>query len=252
MQKAIRVRIYWLGQLPYSTAADLQTDIANSRIAGTADDVLLLLTHPPTITMGRRAAAEHVLASPVELALRGITVHRSNRGGDVTYHGPNQLIGYPIINLTCRGSDVHAYLRALEQVLIDALAVWNISAGRRPPLTGVWIGDRKVAAIGVAIRRWVTTHGFALNVAPDLSGFSLIVPCGIRDFGVTSVSQETHRAVGIVEAIQPVAEAFMRRFPRCGDAATSVAGLAAPSLKILSAGIDLTANGVLDCRAVGR
>ena len=246
------MRIFWLGQVPYSTALALQADLALARRAGAVFDMLLLLTHPPTITMGRAAADEHVLSSPDDLVRNGVTLHRVNRGGDVTYHDPGQLIGYPILDLALRGSDIHAYLRLLEQVIIDALTVWGISASRKPPHTGVWVHDRKIAAMGIAVRRWITTHGFAVNVSADLTGFQLIVPCGIREYGVTSISAETSLNLTPEAAIAPIARAFLHHFPSYAAAPASPNPLSPTTRKILSEALDLTESIVLDSQALGR
>ena len=166
-------------------------------------DLLLLVEHEPVITLGRRARREHLLADPASLARQGITVQETNRGGDITYHGPGQLVGYPILDLQALGQSVHGYVRHLEEVLIRTVADFGVSAGRIEGLTGVWVGTCKIAAIGVAIRHWVTMHGFALNVAPCLDHFGLIIPCGIADKGVTSLAQILGRPVPL-EEVQPV------------------------------------------------
>ena len=172
----------------------MQRALATARREERTPDLLLLVEHPPTFTIGRGGGAAHLLASPAELAALGARVHEVDRGGDITYHGPGQLVGYPILDLLGRGRDVHRYLRLLEEALIRALADLGVAAGRLPPHTGVWVGDEKVAAIGVKISRGVTLHGFALNVAPDLRHFEAIVPCGIRDKGVTSLERLLGRA----------------------------------------------------------
>jgi lipoate-protein ligase B len=180
-----------LGLLAYADALALQRDVARARITGDIeDDVLLLVEHPPVITLGRSAKSAHMLASPEYLRQRGVELFEVERGGDVTFHGPGQLVGYPIIDLKQHRRDLHWYLRQVEQVLIDGLASLNLRCGRRPPYTGVWIADRKIASIGVHARDWVTWHGFALNVTTDLRYFDLIVPCGIQAVTMTSVSAE--------------------------------------------------------------
>jgi lipoyl(octanoyl) transferase len=178
-----------LGLVPYDDALALQAAAVAARAEGRLPDLLLLLEHPPVITLGRAAKAAHVLASPAARAACGIELRETGRGGDVTLHAPGQLVGYPIVDLTPRGRDVHRYLRDLEEVLIRAAAGWGIEAGRIPKLTGVWVGDDKLAAIGVAVKRWIAHHGFALNVSNDLALFDLIVPCGLSGKGVTSVSR---------------------------------------------------------------
>ena len=183
------------GRVPYDEALAWQRGLAQDRIAGRlAHDVLLLLEHPPVITLGRSSRAENVLAPDAE----GIAVFEIERGGDVTYHGPGQLVGYPILDLTHHRQDLHWYLRTLEQALIDALAQLGIPAERNPGYTGVWTsaGKRKIASIGVHVKQWVTWHGFALNVTTDLSGFDRIVPCGISGVEMTSIEREGGRGMG--------------------------------------------------------
>jgi len=177
-----------LGRIGYGEALDLQGRLARARKEGRVPDQLLLVEHPHTITMGRNGHMDNVLASNEILGRAGIAFHPTDRGGDVTYHGPGQVVGYPIIDLREWHRDVVGYVRALEQVIIDALGGFGIEAGRIPKLTGVWVDGRKIAAIGVHISRWVTTHGFALNVATDLAYFQYIVPCGLTK-PVTSMAQ---------------------------------------------------------------
>ncbi len=178
-----------LGLVPYGEALALQRTLVKDRQAGRIDDVLLLVEHPHVITLGVRGdgGRAHILASNEALAARGIDVHETGRGGDITYHGPGQIVGYPIVDLKPDRCDVHRYVRDLEEVLVRTAADHGIAAGRVDGLTGVWVGPDKLAAIGVRIARWVTSHGFALNVATDLDYFRLIVPCGLADRGVTSL-----------------------------------------------------------------
>lgn len=179
----------WLGRVPYESALELQDSLVAARRDGTVPDTLLLLEHPPVITLGRNSDPAHLLVDPAVLASRGVEVHDCGRGGDVTYHGPGQLVGYPILDLRQTEPDVHHYLRGLEEGLIRTAADFGVRAGRIPGLTGVWADGRKLAAIGVRLSRgWITSHGFALNVSTDLSAFSAIVPCGIRNKGVTSLA----------------------------------------------------------------
>ncbi|GIW06661.1 MAG: octanoyltransferase [Dehalococcoidia bacterium] len=192
-----------LGLLGYDDALQYQQALVTQRLSGRVGDTILFVEHPPTITLGRAANRANLLLSEAELARRGVAVRESDRGGDVTYHGPGQLVGYPIVDLTGRGRDLHRYLRDIEGVLISALEELGIEAGRVPGLTGVWVGPRKIAAIGIKVSRWVTSHGFALNVGPDLSGFSFIVPCGIRDRGVTSISRELGQRIPVDE-VKPI------------------------------------------------
>ena len=195
-----------LGLRPYAEALELQRAVARARIAGEiAQDVLLLLEHPPVVTLGRSARDPATLiATPELLAARGVELYEVDRGGDVTFHGPGQLVGYPIIDLNRHKPDLHWYLRQVEEVLIRALATFDIPAERNPGLTGVWTDGRKIASIGVHARQWVTWHGFALNVTTDLSYFNLMVPCGIQGVTMTSVEQELlRRAPGVCLAPSP-------------------------------------------------
>ena len=180
-----------LGVTSYIDALELQKRLVEQRRAGEIDDVLLLVEHPPVLTLGVRGdgGRSHILVSEAELSARHIDVFETGRGGDITYHGPGQIVGYPIIDLNPDRRDVHKYVRDIEEVLIRVAADFGITAGRIPGLTGVWVGDEKLAAIGVRIQRWVTSHGFALNHTTDLSHFNLIVPCGIADRGVTSLER---------------------------------------------------------------
>lgn len=179
-----------LGVVPYDDALALQRTLAEDRIAGRIPDTLLLLEHPPVITLGRGTRPTSLPIDAEALKRRGIDVVEIERGGDVTYHGPGQLVGYPIIDLQRHKPDLHWYLRQLEAMLIAALGTLGIPAGRNAGYTGVWTGGRKIASIGIHVRQWVTWHGFALNVTTDLSPFSLIVPCGIPDVVMTSVQKE--------------------------------------------------------------
>ena len=199
-----------LGTVGYQAALDLQMQLVEERKQGRIPDQLLLLEHPPVITLGarNRNTRSNVLESAETLAQRGVGLFETGRGGDVTYHGPGQLVGYPIIELPPARHDVHRYVRDLEELLIQAVSDFGISATRIPGLTGIWVGDNKLAAIGVRISRWVTSHGFALNVSTDLSNFGLIVPCGITDKGVTSMERLMNRTVPMAE----VADAVVTRF----------------------------------------
>jgi lipoyl(octanoyl) transferase len=189
------VAVRRLGRVAYEAAWELQRDLVAARQTGSAPDTLLLLEHPPVITLGRSGESAHLLGSEAELERRGVAFVETDRGGDITFHGPGQIVGYAIVDLAARGRDLHRYLRDLEAVLIRALAEFGIVAGRVDGLTGVWVGDAKVAAIGIRVSRWVTHHGFALNVDTDLSYFDLIVPCGIADRRVTSMEALLGHAV---------------------------------------------------------
>lgn len=184
-----------LGLVPYAEALELQARLVEERRAGRSEDMLLLVEHPHVLTVGVRGGGrEHILAAPDTLAARGVGVYETGRGGDVTYHGPGQIVGYPILDLRPDRQDVHRYMRDLEEVLIRALSDLGVTATRVEGLTGIWVGGEKVAAIGVRISRWITSHGFALNLTTDLSYFDFIVPCGIADRGVTSLAAVGCRA----------------------------------------------------------
>jgi lipoyl(octanoyl) transferase len=205
-----------LGLVPYEEALQLQKSLVEERKAGRIPDQLLLLQHPPVITLGVKARSDrrHVLATASELESQGVEFFETGRGGDVTYHGPGQLVGYPILDLKPDRCDVHQYVRDLEEVLINVAAGFGVSAGRVAGLTGVWVGQEKLAAIGVRISRWITSHGFAFNVAPNLDHFQLIVPCGIADRGVTSLERLLGRNVPLASAedaaVRAMAEVFGR------------------------------------------
>jgi lipoate-protein ligase B len=185
------LRIEDLGRRRYAEVLELQRDLRGRRIAGAlTEDVLLLVEHPPVITLGRGTRPSCLPIAPAELERRGVEVFEVERGGDVTFHGPGQLVGYPILDLRGHRPDLHWYLRSLEDVLIQALGQLGIEAGRNPGLTGVWTAGRKIASIGIHVKQWVTLHGFALNVTTNLDPFDLIVPCGIRQVVMTSVAEE--------------------------------------------------------------
>jgi lipoyl(octanoyl) transferase len=209
-----RLDVRRLGTVSYEAALDLQRALVEQRKRAEIGDTLLLLEHPHVITLGvkTRNDLSHVLETPEALAAQGVGLFESGRGGDVTYHGPGQLVGYPILELPIGRRDVHRYVRDLEEVLIRAVSEFGITAGRVNGLTGIWVGEpgreTKLAAIGVRISRWVTSHGFALNVNTDLSRFGLIVPCGITDKGVTSMQQLLGRPVSMAEVEDAVVRAF--------------------------------------------
>jgi lipoyl(octanoyl) transferase len=202
-----------LGVMPYAPALDFQREVARARIAGTiSEDVLLLVEHPPVVTLGRSAKKQHLLASPELLATRGVEQFEVERGGDVTFHGPGQLVGYPIIDLKRHRRDLHWYLRQVEEALIVALDDFGIAGERSKGQTGVWTQGRKIASIGVHARDWVTWHGFALNVTTDLSYFDLMVPCGIQSVVMTSISREMRelREMGS-DSISSIANVTMKQ-----------------------------------------
>jgi len=188
----------------------MQCGLVEERRAGRVPDVLLLLEHPHVVTLGvkREQARSHLVAAPELLGRRGVEVHESGRGGDVTYHGPGQLVGYPILDLRPDRCDVHRYVRDLEEVMIRAAGDFGVRAGRVKGLTGTWVGAEKLGAIGVRIARWITSHGFAFNVTTDLEYFKLIVPCGIADRGVTSLARLVGRPVAMAEAEAAVTRHF--------------------------------------------
>ena len=203
-----------LGLVPYADALTLQKHLVEERRHGRIGDVLLLVEHPHVLTLGVRGdgGRSHILAAPDVLGSRGVEVHETGRGGDITYHGPGQIVGYPIIDLKPDRCDVHRYVRDLEEVLIRVAADYGLTGERVAGLTGVWVGGEKIAAIGVRIARWVTSHGFALNVTTDLDYFNLIVPCGIADRGVTSLSKLLGRPVDPGEVEDHLVQRFTEVF----------------------------------------
>jgi lipoate-protein ligase B len=211
-----RMVVQDLGRQPYAPVLQLQRELARRRIEGElTEDLLLLVEHEPVVTLGRGARAQSLPLSAAELERRGITQYEVERGGDVTFHGPGQLVGYPILDLRRHREDLHWYLRTLEAALIQGLDTLGIQAGPNPGLTGVWTRGRKIASIGIHVKQWVTYHGFALNVNTDLSYFDLIVPCGIKDVVMTSVAMELGRTDGDsiwTETRQAVVEGMAKAF----------------------------------------
>jgi lipoyl(octanoyl) transferase len=199
-----------LGVVGYEEALALQRHLVEERRAERVPDLVLLLQHPPVITLGVKGdgGRANIVATSDRLAALGIAVHETGRGGDVTYHGPGQIVGYPIVDLRPDRCDVHRYVRDLEAVMIRVCADYGVRADRIKGLTGAWVGAEKIGAIGVRISRWITSHGFAFNVSTDLDHFRLIVPCGISDRGVTSLEHASGRRVAIVD----VEDALVRRF----------------------------------------
>jgi lipoyl(octanoyl) transferase len=208
------IEVRRLGIVAYGDALDLQQSLVTKRKSGAIPDQLLLLEHPPVITLGVKARNDrsHILATADELATEGVEVFESGRGGDVTYHGPGQLVGYPILDLRPDRCDVHRYVRDLEEVLIRAVRRYGIESTRSAGLTGTWVGTQKIAAIGVRIARWVTSHGFALNVSTNLAHFGLIVPCGLSDKGVTSIEQLASGPVTMASVQNTISDAFSEVF----------------------------------------
>src|SRR6266568_5052240 len=218
------IEIRRLGNVAYAEALALQRTLVENRRAGRIGDVLLLLEHPHVLTLGVRGdgGRSHILAAPETLQSRGVEVHETGRGGDITYHGPGQIVGYPIIDLKPDRCDVHRYVRDLEEVLIRTAADFGIDAGRVRGLTGVWVGREKLAAIGVRLSRWITSHGFAFNVTTDLDYFNLIVPCGIVNRGVTSVERLLGRPVSSAAVEDAIAAHFCEVFERIKPSAASL------------------------------
>ncbi|HLG59934.1 MAG TPA: lipoyl(octanoyl) transferase LipB [Vicinamibacterales bacterium] len=210
------IEVRRLGLVRYDDALAMQRALVEERRADRVPDVLLLLEHPPVITLGVKGdgGRANVVATDERLAELGIEVHETGRGGDVTYHGPGQIIGYPILDLRPDRCDVHRYVRDLEDVMIRACARYGVAAGRIKGLTGTWVGAEKIGAIGVRISRWITSHGFAFNVSTDLDHFRLIVPCGISDRGVTSLEKVTGRPARIDEVEDVVVGCFGETFER--------------------------------------
>ena len=208
------LKVRRLGVVGFAEALELQQRLVVSRQQDHIVDELLLLEHPSVITLGVSSKRDNVLASPSVLADRGIEVHETRRGGDVTFHGPGQLVGYPIMSLKPDRCDLHRYVRDLEEVVIRTAASFDVRSTRIPGLTGVWVGTEKLAAIGVRLSRWVTSHGFAVNVTTRLDDFSLIRPCGLRGYGVTSLEQLTTTSVSIQAVTDVLTGHFASVFER--------------------------------------
>lgn len=213
------LRVLELGMVSYCAAFEMQKQLTEQRRAGEIPDTLLLLEHPPTITLGRNAARAHIVASAEALSEQGIECVDTDRGGDVTYHGPGQLVGYPILDLNAppHKPDLHRYFRQMEEALIGAIGSFGISGERFGGYTGVWVArenapPEKIAAMGIRVSRWITRHGFALNVCPNLSHFAAIVPCGIHDYGVTSMTRVLGRDISVTSVIPAVVSSFASIF----------------------------------------
>ena len=210
--------VYRLGVVEYPEGLDLQAQLQRARMDGAVGDTLLLLQHPPVLTMGRAAKAQNILTPAAQLKQLGVAVFETDRGGDVTYHGPGQIVGYPLLHLGPGKQDVRKYVRGIEEVLIVALQHFGIAATRMPQWPGVWVapsrlgGPRKIGALGVHLSRWYTRHGFALNVSPNLAHFELIVPCGIREAGVTSMEAELGHKVPLPQVEAALVQAFAQVF----------------------------------------
>lgn len=217
-----------LGRIAFRKSWALQQRLFELRGSGRLPDTLLLAEHPPTVTLGRSGRRENLLLAADAYAGRGVELVEIDRGGDVTYHGPGQLVGYPILDLSKRLPDVHKYVRALEEVMLRVLAGFGIEGARVAGMSGIWCGSEKVGAVGVKVKNWITMHGFALNVDPRPDGFELIVPCGIRGKGVTSLARLLARPVDLDAVRQPTVDAFAAVFgatPVKATWATELAGV---------------------------
>ena len=197
-----------LGLSPFKEVWDLQKELVKKRQNGQIKDTLILAEHEPVYTLGKNANKNHILQN----SPRDVKTYQIERGGDVTFHGPGQLVGYPIIDLHNYNKSISCYMRSLEQLIIDTLAEFRVTAERKDGLTGVWVGDEKIAALGVRVTRWITMHGFALNVSPDLTYYSGIIPCGIFEYGVTSMAKQLTDQVAVDSVKQVLIEKFMNQF----------------------------------------
>lgn len=202
------IQLMDLGRVPFEPCVELQTQVLEEVLAGNRPDTLILVEHDPVLTLGASFHQENLLLTPEAYAARGISISKTDRGGDVTYHGPGQLVAYPIFDLTHRGKDLHKWLRDLEQVVMDVVDSFGLQSRRFPPNTGVWVEDRKICAMGVKVRRWVSMHGIAINCNSNLAPFGMIIPCGIRSHGVTSLSLELGREVTTDEVKPRLIQAF--------------------------------------------
>ncbi len=209
-----RLVLHDLGRASYRSALDLQHDLLADVQNGSPDQLILVEHDPPVITLGRREAASHILASPKQLEAAGVEVHQTSRGGDVTWHGPGQLVAYPIVRLNIRRRTVHQHVNNLEEAIIRLLEQFDIAAARREGFPGVWVGCEKIASIGVAVSRWVAYHGLAINVSDDLTGFDLIVPCGLADAAITSISKQLGHPVTIGQIKKPFVRALNKALVR--------------------------------------
>lgn len=201
-----------LDRIDYLEAWELQKEVFNARLNDKIDDVLFLLEHPHTYTLGKTAEKQNLVSSEKYLNKHNISVYEIDRGGDITYHGPGQIVGYPILDLAGWEKDTHKYLRALEEVIIKTCNAFNLKAGRNTDYTGVWIDDKKIAAIGIKVSRWITMHGFAFNINTDLSLYNGIIPCGITDKGVTSLQKELSKKIDLTEVKNKIVDNFKEVF----------------------------------------
>jgi len=200
------------GRLSYETGLAFQEKLIKRRLHDADSEYLMLLEHDPVITLGRGSNQAHVRLPPEELSRQGIACHEISRGGDVTWHGPGQLVGYPILHMDQVGRDLHRYLRLLEECLIQTLSAFGLHGERQPGKTGVWVGGRKIASIGIGVRRWISWHGFALNIAPDLRAFEAIVPCGLPDVTMTSLAVECAKTPSRAIVEQEIIRSFAATF----------------------------------------
>lgn len=208
----MKANVVNLGTMEYQACFELQAKVLDAVASGQIDNTLLLVEHPSVLTLGASFHEENLLLTKAQYEQRGISVHITDRGGDVTFHGPDQLVAYPIFNVASFGKDLHKWLRDIEEVVIRTIGSFGLEGYRFPPNTGVWVNERKIAAIGIKVKRWVSMHGLALNCNNDLGPFDLIVPCGIRTHGVTSISRELGREVTVEEAVPALERAFQSVF----------------------------------------
>lgn len=201
-----------LGLIDYAKAWNLQKEVFEKRVSGNTDDTFFMLEHPNTYTLGKTADKNNLISNKDYLEKEGISVFEIDRGGDITYHGPGQIVGYPIIDLKNWKQDTHLYLRNIEETIIKVCNYYGLNAGRKEKYTGVWIGERKICAIGVKISRWVTMHGFAFNINTNLNLFNGIIPCGIKDKEVTSLERELGKRFDINEVKEKILEVFINQF----------------------------------------
>lgn len=201
-----------LGLIDYAKAWNLQKEVFDKRVSGNTDDTFFMLEHPNTYTLGKTADKNNLISNKAYLEKEGISVYEIDRGGDITYHGPGQIVGYPIIDLKNWKQDTHLYLRNIEETIIKVCNYYGLNAGRKEKYTGVWIGERKICAIGVKISRWVTMHGFAFNINTNLNLFNGIIPCGIKDKEVTSLERELGKRFDINEVKDKILEVFINQF----------------------------------------
>ena len=201
-----------LGRIPYTEGLRLQDEVVSARKTGAIGDTLLLMEHPPVLTLGRNATRANIIASDELLARKGVTIHETNRGGEVTYHGPGQLVAYGIIDLKAWELGLLDYVAGLEDTVISVLADWGLRGERVPKARGVWLGGRKIASLGLHVRHWVTMHGIALNIDPDMSHFDLINPCGMTDVEMTSLVSEMNKQVPFADVVESFIFHFGRTF----------------------------------------